>query len=189
MPGLVHITKCHLCDPKKPFTLNEPAFEIDPGALNGQVPERLTQFNMTLLAHIQKGASWEDKVLTKAIKHREKGGPPVDPAQAKHLAAWNEFLARVALAQGTAILSAFETTDPALNQMRETARWKLHEVTRKFFFTDQMIKDALQQLNLDEDDQNNVYQMMIGMRDALLEQGKYAPGQEAAAAAQAVKLA
>ena len=179
MSNLVHVTKCLLCDPKSPFTISELEFEPDGGALNGQVPQRLTEFNLKLLGHIQKGAAWEQKQIQRAVKqHQENGGTAPDLSQARHLVAFNEFLARVALAQGLGILAAFQTSDPGLNSMKEMARFKLHEVTRKFFFTDDMILDAVQKLNLDLPDQDNVVLFSKAMRDALLEQGQYAPKQE-----------
>ena len=175
LPSLIHITKCLFCN----FTVQEQEFEPDGSALTGQVPQRLTDFNLKLLGHIQKGAEFEQKQVQKALKyHQEHGGPGPDLTAARHLAQWQQFLLRTALAQGTAILFAFDTTDPGLNILKEHARWKLHEVTRKFFFTDDMLLEGVQKLNLDLPDQDNVLTLVKGIRDALLEQGPYAPKME-----------
>ena len=172
---LVHITTCILCaDRSNAFRLEEHGFETSP--INGQIPQRLMDFQMKLLAHIQKAANWEHKQFEKALKrHAEQGGTIPDQAQARHLQAWLDFQGRTALAQGTAIMNAYDTTDPALLQMREVARLRLHAVTRRMFFTDEMIVDAVQQLNLDLPDRENVVEFAKQMRDALLEQGQYAP--------------
>lgn len=174
---MTHITKCRLCDPQgKPFQISELNFEPDGAALNGQVPQRLTEFNLKLLAHIQKGAQWEQEQIRRAMKSFEKkGGAQPDLSQARHLAAWNQFLAMQALAQGLGILSAYETTDPGLNNMREIARWRLHEMTRRTFMTDEMLLDGLVQLNLDPPVQDLILRFVKQLRDALCERGQFAP--------------
>lgn len=179
MPSLIHTTKCLLCDPRNPWKVEESEFEPDGSALTGQVPQRLTDFNLKLLGHIQRGAEAEQKQVQRAMKHhQEHGGPPPDLTAARHLAQWQQFLMRTALAQGTAILFAYDTTDPGLNILKEHARWKLHEVTRKFFFTDEMLLEGVQKLDLDPQDHDNVFALVKGIRDALLEQGQYAPKME-----------
>lgn len=176
MPNLVHITTCSLCDPQNPWKVSEEGFEVEPSALNGQVPQRLSEFTVRLLGHIQRGAQAEEKQVRKAIKHHaEHGGQPPDISGARHFHAWNEFLSVVALAQGFSILKGFETTDPALISMRDMARWKLHAMTRKYFLTDDMLTSGLVQLGLDEPDQNNVFALFQQTRDALLEIGQYEP--------------
>jgi hypothetical protein len=169
---LIHITKCLFCE----FKLQEPEFEPDGSALTGQVPQRLTDFNVKLLGHIQRGAEAEQKQVNRAMKqHHEHGGPLPDLSAARHLQAWNNFLTFTALGQGTAILGAFDTTDPGIKILKEHARYKLHEATRKLFFTDDMLVENIQALNLDPDDQANVERLLKGVRDALLELGPYAP--------------
>lgn len=172
MSNLIHTTKCLFCA----FKIDEQEFEPDGSALTGQVPQRLTDFNVKLLGHIQRGAEAEQKQVTRAMKqHHEHGGPPPDISAARHLQAWNNFLTFTALGQGTAILGAFDTTDPGLRILKEHARYKLHEATRKLFFTDDMLLNGVQQLNLDPEDQDHVMALVKGVRDALLELGQYAP--------------
>ena len=175
---LIHITTCLLCaDRKNAFRLEEPSFETS-DVVQGQVPQRLAQFHNELLGHIQKAATWEHKQLEKALKRMEQGGPPVDRAQARHFQAWIDFQARTMLAQGTAVMNAYETTDPALLHMREVARLRLNQVTRTRMFTDEMIRDAVLKMNMDlpdDDLQDSFIELIKGIRDALLEEGKYAP--------------
>lgn len=133
-------------------------------------------FQMKLLAHIQKAANVEHQRFEKALKrHAEQGGPIPDQAQARHLQAWLDFQGRTALAQGTAIMNAYDTTDPALLQMREVARLRLNAVTRRVYYTDADILQAVQQFNLDEKIQDAVVRLICQLRDGLLEQGQYAP--------------
>lgn len=179
MSNLIYVTKCALCDPKNPFQIEEQGFTYDPGTMNGQIPERLNQFSMKLLGHIQKAATWEQKQLQRAHElHTKHGSALPDESQAKHLRHWQEFMARTALAQGSVIYAAFDTTDPDLRLMKEFARLRLNTVTRKFGFTDQMLQDAVVRLNLDEDQQSGVLTLVKAIRDALCEQGEYAPDKE-----------
>ena len=173
---LIHITTCLLCaDRKNAFRLEEPGFETS-DITQGQIPQRLGEFQMQLLAHIQKAAQWEHKQLEKALKRsQENGGHPPDVSQAKHFQAWMDFQGRTALAQGTAIMNAYETSDPALLHMREVARLRLNAVTRKIYFTDADILQAVQQFNFDPEIQEGVVNLICQMRDGLLEQGKFAP--------------
>lgn len=177
---LTHITKCRLC-PNQEFQLAESEFEKT--ELGAQTPMRVQEFSMKLLAHIQRGADFERKALEKAIKKFEKGeGPAPDAAKAPHLAAWNTFLALTACAQGWGIMCAFETMDPGLLAMREAARSGLQQMSRKFFFTDQMISDGtvqwMGQSPWAGDNELTVHIATFckGIRDALCEVGDYAPG-------------
>ena len=190
--ALIHITTCILChDRAKAFRLEEPGFEAPSALGNGSnipITTRLQEFQLKLLAHIQKAAEWERKALERAMKlHIESKGPQPDPRQTTHYQAWQEFAARTACAQGTAIMQAFETSDPALNAMREACRLRLNSVTRKFYFTDAMILEGVQKLNFDPETQDVVLKFCIQMRDALLEQGQYAPVFGEAAAVRTAK--
>ena len=172
---LIHITTCLLCaDRKNAFRLEEPGFETA-DVVQGQVPQRLAQFHNELLGHIQKAALWEHKQLEKAMKRLEQGGPPVDQSQARHFQAWIDFQARTMLAQGTAVMNAYETTDPALLHMREVARLRLNQVTRRVYYTDEDILQAVQHFNFDPETQGQMVKLICQLRDGLLEQGQYAP--------------
>lgn len=171
--SLTYITRCLYCD----FEIVETGFEtIDINQLKGEQPARLAQFHMQLLGHMQRGAQAEEKQITRLFqKHKNGGGPPPDTSKAKHFALWQSFLTRTMLAQSSAILSGFRSDDPALNSMREAGRWKLHEITRRNYFTDEMLLDALQPFNLEAPQQTKILELIIEIRDALLEQGKYEP--------------
>ena len=178
--SLIHITTCVLCaDRANAFRVEEQGFEIASQLGKGEVPARLQEFQLKLLGHIQKAAQWEWKQLEKALKlFNESGGHAPDQSAARHFNAWVDFQARTALAQGISIMNAYETTDPALLSMREMARLRLNTATRRMFFTDEQIEDAVVRLNLDPQDQQNVTEFAKQMRDALMEQGKYAPNFE-----------
>lgn len=181
MPNLIHITKCTLCEPPNVFKLEEQGFDFEPGVTNGEIPERLQGFQLKLVGHIQKAAQWEQQQLQKALKHHQKnGGAEPDVAKAKHFQAWAGFMARTALAQGTAIMEAFATTDPGLNLMKETARLKLNTLTRKFYFTDEMLLDAIVAVDSTAEGLTveTVKRLLCDARDALMEQGKYSPQSE-----------
>lgn len=172
-PSLTYITRCLFCD----FEIASPGFEsVDINNLNPQQTARVSEFHMQLLAHMQRGAQAEEKQITRLFRrHKENGGPPPDTSKAKHFALWQTFLTRTMLAQSSAILSGFSSDDPSLNALREAGRWKLHEVTRRTYFTDAMLLDALVPFELEETQQAKILELIIEIRDALLEQGKYEP--------------
>lgn len=172
-PSLTYLTRCLYCD----FEIASPGFEaVDINNLNPQQTARVSEFHMQLLAHVQRGAQAEEKQITRVFrKHKQNGGPPPDTSKAKHFALWQQFLTRTMLAQSSAILSGFSSNDPALNALREAGRWKLHEVTRRTYFTDEQLLDALVHFDLERTQQDQILALIIEMRDALLEQGKYEP--------------
>lgn len=178
MSSLVYQTKCLLCG----FTITMPGLpdaDVDPKNIPGDV----IQFNMKLLEHLQKGAQFEESAYTKALKyhrkHEQDGAAAPDPTKYVHLHAFQDVLARVALAQGSGIMNAYESQDPAFRRMKAVARLRLNTITRKFYFDDQMLLDAVVQLNLDDDQQAMVLTLVTAVRDALTEQGKYAPDKDA----------
>ena len=175
---LTYITRCLFCD----FTATETGFEaVDLNNLEGKQQERLATFHMKLLGHVQRGAQNEERQIKKLLEaHQKNGGTLPDTSGAKHFALWQTFVTRTMLAQSSAVLSGFRSEDPHLNSLREAGRWRLHEITRRTYFTDQMLADALVKLELDEPAQDKVLRLMIEVRDALLEQGKYEPRPEAA---------
>lgn len=183
MPKLVYQTTCNLCDRQggKPWRVDEHGIEPpDPAAVaRGEIPTEINSLSMKLLGHIQKAANWEQQQLTKAHKrHLENNGPAPDASQCRHLQAWQTFMELTALAQGFVIFGSFDTQDPQLVMMREAARLTLNTKTRKFFFTDQMLQDAVVKMGLDPEVQTNVLVLVQTIRDALTEQGKYAPDQD-----------
>lgn len=187
-----YLTACRFCA----YRIAHPAFElVDLAALNGRPPRRLEEFRGKLIGHIQRCAEDEDaqiqEVMRRHQKRQKKGGdsPPPDLSVAKHHQAWLTCLNRVILAESTGILSAFTSTDPALNAMQNSARWNLHQATRKFYFTDQLLLDRLQALSLSPADQAAVFQLVSEIRDVLVEQGEYMPGKEGAAIAEGAATA
>lgn len=174
MSSLVYKTTCIYCG----WNFTEqglPDGDVDPR----NIPAHVLAFNGKLTEHLQKGAKFEEAAFHKATNyHKKHGGPPPDPANYVHLRAFTEIPARIALAHGSAVMAAFDSQDPAFRQMKEMARLRLNTVTRKLYFTDEMILDAVVAIGLDPEDQKHVLDFCTQMRDALMEQGKFAPGQE-----------
>lgn len=171
--NLTYITRCLYCD----FEIASPGFEmVDINNLKPEQTARVSQFHMELLGHVQRGAQAEEKQIARVFhKHKNGGGPPPDTSKAKHFALWQSFLTRTMLAQSSAVLSGFKSDDPNLNALREAGRWKLHETTRRTYFTDEQLLDALVPFALEPTQQDQILKLIIEIRDALLEQGKYEP--------------
>ena len=178
-------TACRFCA----YRLTHPGFEVvDLSKLNGQPPRRLQEFHGKLNGHIQMCASDEAAQIDALMKRYEKrkpGSAPPDISNAKHQAIWLACLKRVMLAQSTGILAAYTTTDPALLALQDAGRWNLHQETRKFHITDEMLSDRLQSLNLSPAVHDAVFSVVAEIRDILEEQGDYIPGAEGAATAEA----
>ena len=180
-----HTTGCRFCH----WSITHPALElVDLAKLDGQAPRKLEEFHGKLLGHIQRCADDEEAQIAQVLKqHRKKMKPEPEPdlSAAKHHAAWIECRNRIMFAQSTAILSAFNITDPALLAIQDIERWTLHQATRKFYFTDEVLIDRLQPLQLSPAVQDQVFKLVSEIRDVLVEQGLYAPGQAGAAIATA----
>lgn len=177
--ALVYTTKCNLCG----FSITMPGLpdeDVDPRS----VPPNVIQFNMKLLEHLNKGAAAEQKSLDKAQAwFKKNGGPPPDASQAVHLLhlrAYQEIMARVALAQGSATMHPYSSQDPVFQKLKDVARLRLNTVTRKYYFDDAMLLNAVVQLDLHPAQHEMVLKLVTAIRDALMEQGDYAPDKDKA---------
>lgn len=150
MPELIKPnTVCKLCGqkfvPKRMLAL----------PIVGEPPEQAVQdFIMGLLKHLQsKHSGPNDK-------------PPALPALQ---GASQEFF-------GFMTLNYFDTEDAALKEMRDRVRYRVHLMTRTVTITDEAIRDQiLAASNAEELNGNLVFQLMVQLRDALLEQGPFMP--------------
>ena len=99
----------------------------------------------------------------------------------KHMAAEHNDQFQLGLSlisdfQAWLIMSQFETGDPSVIGRAETVRAGMQVITRKFTLSDQQIQDSV--VALDSQNQltaENVTALLRGLRDALTEQGQYAP--------------
>jgi hypothetical protein len=174
-----HSTRCRYCG----WELTSPEFEpVNLSSLNGRAPEHLEEFHVKLYGHISRCADVENRQIAKIEKRAKKHAdqPPPDLSAAKHQAAVLHIGNHLILSQCTAILAEFVTDDPALITMQDGARWMLHQATRKFHCTDEMIRDRLQRLALSPKGQAAVFELVAELRDVLEERGLYEPGKEGA---------
>lgn len=174
-----HTTRCLCCG----WELTHPEFEpVDVRTLKGEAPLRLQEFHTRLLGHIQRCADDEKNQLRKIEKRAKThpDEPPPDYSLAKHQDALVNWANMLMLAQSRAILRGFTTTDPALQSMDDWGRWTLHQASRKFHFTDDMIRDRLAGLSLTPKGQEAVFAFVSELRDVLEELNLYMPGREGA---------
>jgi hypothetical protein len=119
-------------------------------AIVGQANERLVHFVQKLAEHLQE-------------KHPE----------AMQLIGMN-----IQDITGFLIVSVFQTQDPTLAGKLEGVRHTLHTVTRRIQITDQTIVEGLARLGMSTEEIEKVSPIMRDMRDALTEQGLYAPNSQ-----------
>lgn len=177
MSALVYTTKCDLCG----WTTQ--MHGLPDGDVNPRdVPPDVINFNAKLYEHLQKGAAAEQKSLDAAVKYHRKhpDTPPPDLSKTPHLQAFQEIIARTVLAQGSATMHPYSSQDPVFQKMKDIARLRLNTVTRKFYYTDEMLENAVVQLNLDPEPQAMVATLVKAIRDSLMEQGDYAPDKDRA---------
>jgi hypothetical protein len=85
--------------------------------------------------------------------------------------------------QGYIITKCYETQDPGLLQIQEALRAHVFATTRKNFITDDVIRDRVAALGFTTEDGTPIVSLLIDMRDALTETGKYGPQQNQPVAA------
>jgi len=178
-----HPTKCLLC-PEPGFSVLAEAFADVP--IIGESPDdRLRKFMMRLEQHIQEQGGKEARRIEHLQRNNGKVLQITDPAQqaaalmlehGKHVSLLASVPVFMNMARAHLVASAFETTDPKLNEMKEAARAHLHGSTRKNYLTDATILSHVAQLGLDQQDADAVYALMQQMRDILCEENDYAPG-------------
>lgn len=176
---LTHITKCLLCPPDKPFQMSAGGFESVP-SLGEATDPRLQRFFIELEKHLHQESERENKRLEKSARNGNHDSAhavaQLITEKAKHLTQTSAIPVTMNMARAFLVATAFETTDPQLNQLKEGIRAHLHRATRKNNLTDETILHHVAQLGLEQIDADAVYGLLKEMRDILTEAGEYAPG-------------
>ena len=185
--SVTHTTKCVLCPPEDPFRTNAGEFATIP-MLGEEMDLRLQFLFGKLEKHLHEEAQQETKRIEELQKRAGRNGSKtveISPhaiakliaEKARHSTQIGAVPVFMNLARVFMVSSAFETTDPQLNLMKENVRAHLHRETRKNILTDDTILHHVAQLGLEQIDADAVFALLKEMRDILTEAGQYAPGQ------------